>query len=333
MKKILLIATGGTIACSKSGSGLTPTLTASSFINYVPQINEICDLQIAQLLNIDSTNMQPEYWINIVKYIEKNYDDFDGFVITHGTDTMAYTSAALFYMIQNLGKPIVITGGQKPIEYEETDSRKNLINAVRFACEDIGGVFVVFNGKVINGARAAKLKTKSYDAFESINYPYLANIEEMKIEYNKNISIVSKDSKPKFYHNLSTDVFVLKLIPGLDPGVLDYLKSRYSGIIIESYGIGGIPFNKERDFLSKIEEIIIDDNIAIVLTTQVMLEGSDLSVYEVGKRIMEKPIIPSFDMTTEALVTKLMWALGQTYDLKKIKKMMIEPISYDLIPE
>lgn len=332
MKRILLIGTGGTIACEKGNHGLAPSLTAKGLLSYAGEIGDICRIDTEQILNIDSTNMQPEYWVRIVEHIETAYNIYDGFVITHGTDTLAYTSAALFYMIQNSRKPIVITGAQRPISISETDARRNLINAIRFSCQGIGGVFVVFDGKVINGSRAEKLRTKSYNAFESINFPILATIEGEKVLYNRQAAVIRGSGKPRFFKSLCTDIFLLKLIPGIEPDILDYLSAIYTAIIIESYGSGGIPIEGRRNFLSKIEELTAKGKI-IVITTQVLLEGSDLTLYEVGQKALKNPIIPAHDMSTEAIVTKLMWILGQTKDRKRVKKIFLTPINGDLVIE
>jgi L-asparaginase len=132
-------------------------------------------------MNVDSTNIQPDHWIKIANTVHEKYADYDGFVITHGTDTLAYTAAILSYMLQNSAKPIVITGSQKPIEVEKTDATRNLADSICFACENTGGIFVVFNGSVINGCRAVKIRTKSANAFESINCPTVASIDGMNI--------------------------------------------------------------------------------------------------------------------------------------------------------
>ncbi|KUK58788.1 MAG: L-asparaginase, partial [Bacteroidetes bacterium 38_7] len=136
--------------------------------------------------------------------------------------------------------------------------------------------------------------------------------------------------KPKFYKSLCTDIFLLKLIPGIDPGILDHLCSKYTAIIIGSYGSGGIPIEGKRNFLSKIEELTAKGKI-IVITTQVLLEGSDLTLYEVGQKALKNPVIPAYDMSTEAIVTKLMWVLGRTGDRKKVRKIFLTPINGDLV--
>lgn len=329
MKRILMIATGGTIACSEGTDGLAPALNADNLLTFVKEKFTDCIFDTFQLLNIDSTNMQPEHWIKIASHIKDNHLKYDAFVITHGTDTMAYTSAILSYMIQNFDKPIVITGSQKPITHKNTDGIKNLIDSVQFAIEGINGVFVVFNGKVILGTRATKMRTKSDDAFESINYPCIAEIHEQNIIYNNNFA-AKKDEATIFNFSISPKVFLLKLTPATNPEILDFLKDRYEGVIIESYGSGGIPFDGEINLLNKIKDLV-DNNVAVVVTTQVILEGSDLNLYQVGQKALKIPVIPAYDMTREAIVAKLMWVLGQTKDIIEVRRLFLTPISNDLI--
>lgn len=186
---------------------------------------------------------------------------------------------------------------------------------------------MVFDGRVIQGTRAIKLRTKSYDAFESINYPYIAFINEDGIEYNKQMTLEREPFAVDT--SLCTDVCLLKLHPGLKPEMLDALKSMYKGIVIESYGSGGIPF-EERDLLTKINELI-ESGIVVVITTQCLEEGEDMSIYEVGRRVNQDLIIRSRNMNTEAIVPKLMWALGKSSDLVEVKKIMETPIADDVV--
>ena len=164
--------------------GLVPGLSAEELLNYFSKSSRNLEIDCKILMNIDSTNMQPEHWKEIANAVFNHYDDYDGFVITHGTDTLAYTSSALSYMLQGLRKPVVLTGSQVPISFKKTDAKKNVADALRFACEDVGGVFIVFDSRVIIGTRAVKMRTKSYDAFESVNYPYVAEVNEDEVKYH-----------------------------------------------------------------------------------------------------------------------------------------------------
>ena len=179
MKQILMIGTGGTIASGKTAEGLMPELTSEQLLAFVPAVSALCRVECLQLLSLDSTNLGPAHWLQIAGAIRARYDRYDGFVISHGTDTMAYTAAALSYLIQGTAKPIILTGAQKPISFDSTDSKVNLTDAFLCACSDtLHGVMIVFNGKVIQGTRACKTRSKSYEAFSSINYPYLAVLQD-----------------------------------------------------------------------------------------------------------------------------------------------------------
>lgn len=327
-KNILFIATGGTIASKKTDEGLAPQITSEELLDYVPEIKEVCNVTAIQLLNIDSTNIQPEYWVLMTETIEKNYDEFDGFVISHGTDTMSYTSAALSYLIQNLDKPVVITGAQKPINSDITDAKKNLLDSFRFAAEkDVCGVYLVFDGKAIIGTRARKIKSKSYSAFESINFPVAAIIDDNRItKYIRNEKFTEK---VKFYKNIFPSIFLLKLAPGMEPDVLDYIGEKYEGVVIESYGVGGLPFLDKRNFLEKLGALT-DNGKIIVIATQVMFEGSDMGIYEVGVKALTKyNVLQAYDMTIESAITKLMWIMAQTKDFVEVKKMFYTRINED----
>jgi L-asparaginase len=326
MKKLLLLTTGGTIASVSGNDGLAPGITDEEIVKYLPELDSMYQVESKSVMEIDSTNMQPENWVTLAEAVYEEYDRYDGFVITHGTDTMAYTSAALSYMLQNLAKPVVLTGSQVPIDYANTDARRNIADAARFACEAVGGVFIVFDGKVINGTRAVKMRTRSYDAFRSINHPYIAYIEEDEVTYCTGISREITNAV-KLDTALCTDVFLLKLHPGTKPELFDFLKQQYKGVIIEGFGLGGVPF-QGRNLVPKINELV-DAGVAVVITTQCLEEGGDLTVYEVGRKVNGELVISSKDMNKEAVVPKLMWALGKSTDLRMVKTLMETPIADD----
>ncbi|MDR6999637.1 asparaginase [Neobacillus niacini] len=326
MKKILLLATGGTIASVEGNEGLVPGLSIEELLNFLPETFNNMEVDGKILMNIDSTNLQPEQWGKIADAVYTHYHDYDGFVITHGTDTLAYTSSALSYMLHGLEKPVVLTGSQVPISFKKTDAKRNVVDALRFALEDIGGVFIVFDGRVILGTRAIKMRTKSYDAFESINHPYVAYVNKDEVKYQWKPVFTAK--KLSLNTNLCTDVFLMKLYPGTKPEIFDSLKDLYKGIIIESFGNGGLPF-EGRNLLSKIQELT-EKGIAIVITTQCLEEGENLFLYEVGRMVAHHQVILSGDMNTEAIVAKLMWALGQTDSLEQVKEIIETPLAGDL---
>ncbi|MBQ1411327.1 MAG: asparaginase [Oscillospiraceae bacterium] len=328
MKNILVIGTGGTIASEMASDGLTPELSANQLLQYVPQVESFCRPVCKQIFSIDSTNMAPSRWLQIAACIRENYDKYDGFVITHGTDTMAYTAAALSYLIQRSPKPIILTGAQKPIGSDNTDSKINLEDAFRCACSPMRGVMVVFNGKVILGTRARKTHSKSFRAFSSINYPDLAYIQDGHV-----LTFIQPEcqDRPVFYDQLGEQVALLKMIPGTDSALLQWLLERNDALIIESFGVGGMPSYKGSEFYDLMAEAIKRGK-TIVMTTQVENEGSNLSIYSVGNRLKtELGVLEAYDMTTEAVVAKLMWILGRTKDPKQIRCLFYAPVADDLL--
>lgn len=172
MKNILMIATGGTIASKETAEGLAPAVSSAELLSCVPEVGSVCNVETVQPFNLDSTNVYAPHWLKIARIIENNYNNFDGFVVTHGTDTMAYTAAALSYLVQNSSKPIVLTGSQKSVYSRDTDARRNLADAFLFCADDGAfGVRIVFDGNVILGTRARKTRTRSFNAFSSIDFP------------------------------------------------------------------------------------------------------------------------------------------------------------------
>ena len=332
MKKILMIATGGTIASKETENGLTPAMTGEELAASVPGIKDKCEITVMQLMNIDSTNMRPRLWQLMSDTIIEHYNDYDGFVVLHGTDTMAYTAAALSYLIQDSPKPIVLTGSQKPMGNPYTDAKINLYQSILYVLDDHScDVTVVFNGKAIAGTRARKQRTRSFAAFESMNFPVLALIHDDKIlRYFRDREPSMDDLKT--YHNLNDRVFVLKLTPEVKADIFHLLSSHYDAIILETFGIGGIP-----EYDDSFEKAIFDwvnSGKTLAVTTQVPEEGCDMEVYKVGKKYSEHPgILQAGDMTTESIVAKLMWILGQTNDQKEIRKMFYQTINHDRLLE
>ena len=328
MKRILLIGTGGTIAAEVTDSGLAPELTTEQLLAHLPAVSAICDVDCRQLLNLDSTNIGPGHWLEMARCVRDHYGRYDGFVLTHGTDTMAYTAAALSYLIQGSPKPIVLTGAQKPIGFETTDSKQNLRDAFAVAASDMAGVMLVFNGKVILGTRARKTRSKSFEAFSSINYPVLALVQDGRL-----IRYIRPEcrEKPAFYDKVDPKVALMKLIPGADCEMVRWLLARNDALIIESFGVGGLPTYEEGSYYEAVKEGLSQGK-TVVMTTQVENEGSDLSVYQVGTHVKRNlPILEAYDMTTEAVTAKLMWILGQTTDREKAAELFYTPVACDIL--
>ena len=304
-----MITTGGTIASIDTKEGLTPELSDSELLSFIPGVLEFCDVSTLQLFNLDSTNVTPKHWEMLSMAIEEHYDLYDGFVICHGTDTLAYTASALSYMVQGSPKPIVITGAQRPIDVDITDAKSNLMDSFIYAADpESEDVTIVFDGKVIVGTRAKKVNAKSYNAFESINFPYLAVIQEGRVV--RYLNITHNRERPKFFHGMDKKVCVLKLSPGIDGGILSFALAHYDGVVIESFGVGGIPDYLTEEFYDLLENNNQDNKI-VVMSTQVANEGSNMTIYEVGKRVKQDfNLMEAFDMTLEATITKLMWLIS-----------------------
>ena len=329
-KKILLICTGGTIASTLKKEGLSPGLSDSDILEYIPSVKEFCDVDTVQVCNIDSSNMTPGHWSIVAKEIKKHYEKYDGFVILHGTDTMAYTAAALSYMIQNSNKPIVLTGSQKPICLEITDAKTNLIDSIRYACADSSsGIQIVFNHCVIAGTRGKKTHAHSYAAFSSVNFPELASIREDKIF--RYISPIVYKEPVEFTEELHDSIAVLKLIPGTRPEMLEFLFKYYDCLVIEGFGVGGIPETLKDEFYKQMNHWISGGKL-VVIATQVVNEGSNMEVYEVGLKVKKDfNLIEAYDMTLEATVTKLMYLMKKHgKDYPAIREGFYKPINFDI---
>lgn len=329
-KRILLIGTGGTIACKETESGLMPALTAEEILKYVPDVINYAEIDTVQVCNIDSTDVTPVEWCLMARVIKENYEKYDGFVICHGTDTLAYTAAALSYMIQHSYKPIVITGSQKPINAVDTDARRNLRDSIAFAADsDSHRVVIVFDGKVIAGTRAKKERSKSFDAFSSINFPNLAAIQDGKI--HRYIKDFDSSKSLSWADAMSDKVFILKMVPGLSGEILSFLFEKYECIIIESFGVGGIPSYLMQEFR---RQALSHDTI-IIVATQVVQEGSDMGIYQVGHDVKSDfDLLETYDMTLESAYGKACWLMGlkesKKINKEEIKRLFYTPVAHDI---
>ncbi len=321
MKKILLLTTGGTIAARQGSNGLVPDIHSEDILALLPELKDSFKIDTKDILNLDSSNIQPEEWQYIAQVVTDYLPFYDGIIITHGTDTMAYTASALSFMLQNLKKPVVLTGAQIPIEQMFTDAKRNLQTAFAAVDSGIPKVMIAFFDKIINGCRAVKVRTLGFNAFESISAPYIGEVFADGVHWNEEyIKEQLNDVECLLKDNLCTDVFLLKLIPGTNPEIFDMLlHMKYRGIVIEAFGAGGTHFER-RNLLPKLKRLV-DHGITVVARSQCLYEKSDFSLYEVGQKLLDCGVIPGRDMTTEAIVTKLMWALGQSDDVEEIRKI------------
>lgn len=330
-KKILMLTTGGTIASKDSGNGLAPVLSSKDFLQYVKEFEQVCELIPYEVCSIDSTNVAVEHWLLLARIIRENYDEYDAFLICHGTDTMAYTAAALSYLIQNSPKPIVLTGAQKSILSEITDARKNLHDSIRCVLDKRSrDVRVVFDGKIIVGTRAKKTSTFSYDAFSSINFPVIGKIQNDTVLYYMEESVYQE--KVKFYDRMDRDVFLWKLTPGMSTKIIPHILQEYDCIIMEGFGVGGLPDHLREAFLVEMKQYAAYEKL-LVMTTQVTYEGSNMDTYVVGKAAKDElPFLETYDMTLEAAYAKLMWILGlHITDRQEMERLFYQKINHDIM--
>lgn len=323
MKKILLLTTGGTIASENEGSGLRPGIPGEGLLSAVPALRGTCEITTVDLLNLDSSNIQPEEWQQIAQATFRALPDFDGVVITHGTDTMAYTASMLSYMLKNPDKPVILTGSQMPVDRLLSDAPGNLATAFAAACSNLRGVGIAFDHRVICGCRAVKVRTLGFDAFESVNAPPLAQVDANGLHLlpdTRGGAYFRGTDAPQLCTELSTQVFLLKLIPGTDPNIFSLLRQNgCRGLVLETFGAGGLHFMR-RDLLPKLRELT-QAGVSVAACSQCLYEKSVFSIYEVGRMLLDCGVIPGRDMTSEALVTKMMWALGQTDDPEQVRRI------------
>jgi L-asparaginase len=308
-KKILIISTGGTFNCIQTEEGLIPKYDEASLRELLQPVISECEVSFENLFLLDSSNILPKHWKMIAECVNKYYKVEDGIVIIHGTDTLAYTSSMLSHMLKGIPIPVIITGSQLSILNPVADALENMRIAVYMAKNNYPGVYVVFNRKVMLGNCVSKTHSKSFNAFESINCRNVAEVNAYGIQIDEKL-IPEIDPFFKVRSNYCDKVFLLKITPGLKPDIIDYLVEKgYKGIILESYGLGGLPDSKENNFIEKCKDAI-EKGVKVIVLSQCTYDGIDLSIYETGMKTKEMGIINMPLATKEYAYTRLMWELG-----------------------
>lgn len=323
MKQVLVLSTGGTIVAAhgEKGGGLSPEPGSEALQKALGPFGRRFSVTQREILNLDSSNIQPEEWRLIAKEIYHGLPQYDGVIVTHGTDTMAYTSAAVTFMLRNLHKPVVFTGSQIPLSSPLSDGRANLATAFAAVEHGVTGVNIAFHYKLISGCRAVKVRSMGMDAFASVNFPYRGRI------YADGVAIddfAQYDRNPSQETALDTsfcsNVFLLKLFPGTDPSIFRALSQMgCRGLVLETFGVGGLHVQR-RDLAEEIGRLV-QRGVAVVVCSQCLYDRSDISLYDVGKTLHAAGVIEGRDMTTEAAVTKLMWALGRAETVEAVRQI------------
>jgi L-asparaginase len=331
---LLLIYTGGTIGMKEDPIEQTlKPFDFSQILEEVPELGKFAHRIDSYTFTplIDSSDVEPSLWVSIVELIERKYDDYDGFVILHGTDTMAYSASVLSFMFEGLTKPVIFTGSQLPIGSPRTDGKENLISSVEIAAaKDEEGhaivpeVCIFFDNMLMRGNRTTKMNSDNFRAFRSENYPLLADAG-INIRYNTTSILKPEDwnRRPVFHKTLDTRVSILKLHPGITPQVVEHIlcgkESR--AVILETYGAGNAP---SKDWFLKLIEKASGMGKVIVNVTQCMAGSVNMDIYATGKSLKNKGVCNGYDSTSESALGKLFYLMGESDDNELIKSRVEE---------
>jgi len=325
-KRILLLTTGGTIASLPGEEGLEPR-RSEVMERELEQLRTYYEITVRDVMCLDSSNIRPGEWQRIAGHIFEERDRYDGIVVSHGTDTMAYTASAVTFMLPNISLPVVFTGSQLPLAEILSDGPDNLRTAFAMAASGKSGVFLAFDRKIMLGCRAVKVRASGFSAFESVNARYAGLVTNRGLALDETV-LPHPVGLPQLLPRISQEVFLLKLTPGISAGIFDVLADMgYRGIVIEAFGLGGVNIlGQETEGIRR----AVEKGISVVITTQCLYDSSDLRVYQVGNRLLEMGVIQGRDMTSEAAMTKLMWALGQGMDQRAIAGLFARSLAGEI---
>lgn len=329
---VLLIYTGGTIGMKENACGALEPFDFDGLAEYVPELSRfagrIDHFTFSPL--IDSSDVEPAMWVRLAEIIRDRYDEYDGFVILHGTDTMAYSASALSFMLENLSKPVVFTGSQLPVGRPRTDGKENLISSVEIAAaKDLDGnamvpeVCIFFNSQLLRGNRSTKADSTSFHAFRSPNCPPLA-VAGIDIRYDRRL-IGRPSGSFSIHTQLDTRVSILKVHPGITPQVVRdiLLGSETRAVIIETYGSGNAI---SKDWFTDIVRESVSMGKILLNVTQCLAGTVNMDIYATGRALRDAGVVSGYDMTTEAALAKLFFLMGSTADNEKVKRLLEQPL-------
>lgn len=332
--KILLIYTGGTIGMIKDfETGSLRNFNFDELLQHIPELN-LLDCEIATHSfdePIDSSNMNPKYWIQLATVIDQRYDEFDGFVVLHGSDTMSYTASALSFMLENLSKPVIFTGSQLPIGDLRTDAKENLITSIQLAalCENgksvVTEVGLYFEYKLYRANRTTKINAEHFEAFASLNYPALAE-SGVHLSVNYAALLPSNENLPLIVHTeLAEDILLIKMFPGINEKTIKHMFSypNIKGLILETYGSGNL--TTEKWFIKLLKEVL-DKGVPVINVTQCSGGSVAMGHYETSVALKNMGVISGKDITTEAALAKLMYLLERRKDILDFKSEFETPL-------
>jgi L-asparaginase len=338
-RSVLLIYTGGTIGMIENlKTGALENFNFDQLSKHVPELERFNYNISTYQFNppIDSSDMSIEHWKKLVEIINDNYEHFDGFVILHGTDTMSYTASALSFMLENLGKPVILTGSQLPIGMLRTDGKENLITAIEIAAaanQDgspvVSEVCVLFENNLMRGNRTTKVSAENFNAFRSYNYPVLAHAG-IHIKYERHLLLENDPSKPMIPHFLlNPNVVIFTLFPGITEGIVSAILNapNIKAVVLKSFGSGNAP---QKGWLLKLLSQATEKGIIVLNISQCLTGTVEMERYETGRQLLSAGIISGYDSTPESALTKLMFLLGHGFSIEIIRKLMNTSIAGEI---
>lgn len=333
----MIIYTGGTIGMVLDEStGVLKPVDIDSLYENIPVLEKIgCNLEFRSFDPLlDSSNIHLRHWVEIVDFIEENYERFDGFVVLHGSDTMAYTASALSFMLENLNKPVILTGSQLPLGMIRTDGRENFVTSIEIAAAKehdtpvVPEVAIFFENQLLRGNRTTKYNAEHFEAFRSENYPALAEVG-VNIKYNYNALLKPNFRKLKAHRELEDGIAVLRLFPGITEAVVRSVTGApgLKGLILQSFGSGNAMVD---DWFLNLLRHNIEQGLTVYNVSQCTAGSVDMDRYETGKRLKDTGVISGHDITLESAITKMMYLMGLGLGLERVKELLAVPLRGEL---